>query len=94
MTDYDMAKALGRKAFFERATMTIRKIPENYCLAYKPERHETKDRRWRVYTNEHATKAYHDAIQNVLDQWQGGSTGDALADEIGKLFDLKSPASR
>lgn len=80
MRAWEIAYQLKRRAFYERATDTLRLCPENYCLATR------SNKKWKAYRDEGATKTMHDKIQAVLDEWQNGSTGDALAEEIGKLF--------
>jgi hypothetical protein len=76
---WELANQQGRRAFYERATDTLRSCPENYCLAYR-----TKDGRWHVYRDEGATRAQHDAFAKIILDWQAGSTGDAIADLLGE----------
>ena len=82
MSDWEKAGAFKRRAFYERSTETLRLYPENYCLAHRA----NSASKWYVYRDEFATMAKHTKIQDTLDTWQNGSTGDALADELGKLF--------
>jgi hypothetical protein len=84
MTSWEQAARLGRRAFFERETMTLRTCPENFCLAVY------RYGRWKAFADgavvDGALKTTVNQIQAVLDTWQGGSTGDALADELGRLL--------
>lgn len=80
MSAWEDARLRGSKAFFERATMTIRKYPENYCLAHRGKNG------WQAYRDEGATRPLHDRIDALLREYQGGSTGDALAAMLGDLF--------
>jgi len=80
MRDIEIALTLRKRAFYERYTETLRLCPENYCLAHKAQK------KWCVYRDEGATRKLHDKIQEALDTWQNGSTAEAIADELGKLF--------
>ena len=80
MRDWEKAKILGKRVFYETYTDTIRLCPENYCLAQ-----QQLNGKWKVY-NDAAVKDKHGKIQEIIDIWQNGSTAEALADEIGKLF--------
>lgn len=84
MRDYEKAGILGKRAFYERYTDTIRLFPENYCVAVIADLPAGK--KWVVYRNEGATKEKHGLIKNALDTWQNGSTRDALAEVVGELF--------
>lgn len=79
MKSYDEARIMGKRAFYERATDSIRLCPENYCLAVKA------NGKWKAY-DDGAIRDKWAIIQTTIDEWQNGSTGDALAGEIGKLF--------
>lgn len=80
MTAWEQAHKLGRRAFYERSTDTLRSCPENYCLAHRV------GGRWRAYRDEGATRALHDAFDLALQAYRDGSTGDALADLLGALL--------
>lgn len=83
LSDWERARILEKRAFYERYSDTIRLCPENYCLAYRGQ-----DKKFHVYVDEHATIRLHDKIQETIETWQGGSTAEAIATEIGKLFPL------
>jgi hypothetical protein len=78
-SDWERAYQMGRRAFYERYTDTIRACPENYCLA------DGGPGKWRLY-RDGAMRAYWPAIERVIAEWGQGSTSDALADEIGRAL--------
>jgi len=82
LSDWEKARILDKRAFFERSTNTIRSRPENYCLAYR----RSATGIWWVYTREAATKGKHHLIARVLAEYSRWSTADALAEEIGKVL--------
>lgn len=80
MTSYEKAKIMKRRAFYESYTDTIRLCPENCCLAQRQ-----PNLKWKLY-KDMAVADKHNQIKEVIETWQNGSTAEALADEIGKLF--------
>lgn len=80
---WEAARQLGRRAFYERATETLRTCPENYCLAA---RQEVRGRYvWRPFVDA-ALREHETTIVAEIERWAAGSTGDALAEAVGAIL--------
>jgi hypothetical protein len=80
LSDWQQAKIMGKRAFYERSTNTIRACPENWCLAVRTESG------WQRYGRDSATRQWWSALDKTLDNFGKWSTGDALAAELGKAL--------
>lgn len=81
LSDWEKANILGKRAFYERSTQTIRACPENYCLAHRG------PNGWQRYGEDNATRGWWTLIDNVIRTYKNDSTGDALASLIGEAID-------
>lgn len=84
---WDKAFKLGHRVFYERATETLRTCPENYCIAV---RQRTPDGyKWTLFLDG-SLEPYRAVIAATLSTWVLGSTGDAIAEELGKVIPRKA----
>lgn len=60
LSDWEEARILGKRAFYERSTKTIRACPENYCLAVKG------DGGWHTYGRDNAIKSWWPALDKAI----------------------------
>lgn len=90
LRDWDKAHKLGKRAFYEHSTQTIRACPENYCLAHRDPGSQVKQPAWKRYGNDNTTRKWWQAIDRVLNTYGRWSTGDAIATAIGKAISLDS----
>jgi hypothetical protein len=86
--DWDTAHRLGRRAFFETATLTIRSCPENFLLAVRAARRPGFAAKWIAVPDAAVVRegTTAETIQAVIDKWAFGSTADALAETIGEIL--------
>lgn len=80
---YETARQMQRRVFYEAATETLRTAPANYLIASR------RNGRWVVDLDGALITAGFTVmpIQQLLNTWQNGSTGAALAEVLERSFD-------